>query len=339
LPKMRLLFLCRAGTEIGFGHLIRSRTLAETASTLHTVQMIVIGNDSVKSLLKNQPYSLQIVNTEDEVLKYVSGGYCAAIFDTMELTRGTVEAIQRISEICVSICPVFNQMEQMHLLFNRTKYILSEYLGLRLKKYLGIQYTLVQKACTKIPSDLFERNLEADRLNIAVSMGGGDAPNRTLRYLSHLRNCKTPFTFWIMLGEGYSHSFDDLVGALERDSVHEIVLAKTNASMWHILRNCSLAILPGGVTLYEAAYAGLPTATMFDSEDQQFLARELVEAGVSQSFGIVNEDGFAKMNDFLTRLNSSRSILKGMHSNALTLIDGMGGNRILQKIEEELSSR
>ena len=36
------------------------------------------------------------------------------------------------------------------------------------------------------------------------------------------------------------------------------ILAKTNRSMWRVLGNCSLAILAGGVTSYEAAFAGCP---------------------------------------------------------------------------------
>ena len=66
--------------------------------------------------------------------------------------------------------------------------------------------------------------------------------------------------------EGYNHSYQSLVDVINRNNRHEIILAKTNRSMWEILSNCNVAILAGGLMLVESIYAGLPSINIFEKE-------------------------------------------------------------------------
>ena len=131
-----------------------------------------------------------------------------------------------------------------------------------------------------------------------------------------------------MLGEGYRHSYDDLINEIKRDSSHEIILAKTNKSMWQILHNCVLSIVPGGITSYEAAYAGLPTITMLENEEQLYLIQELLERNTSIYIGKMSHDNMIKLNDVITELHNNRYQLLQMHLNTKKIIDGKGAGRI-----------
>ena len=104
-----------------------------------------------------------------------------------------------------------------------------------------------------------------------------DPDNITLELLKHLKNLKEPAVFWVLLGESYHHRYNELIDIIRKDTIHEIILAKTNKSMWHILRNTSMAILTGGLTSYEAAYAGLPAINYFKEQSRSFLTKELEE--------------------------------------------------------------
>ena len=96
-------------------------------------------------------------------------------------------------------------------------------------------------------------------------MGGGDAANRTLAIINQLKLVKAKCTIWAMLGEGYKHSLDEIIEAIESDSQHEIILAKNNRSMWQLLGNCSFIITTSGIKSYEDVYVGIPSIKFYEN--------------------------------------------------------------------------
>jgi spore coat polysaccharide biosynthesis predicted glycosyltransferase SpsG len=170
-------------------------------------------------------------------------------------------------------------------------------------------------------------------------MGGGDATNKTLAVLTSLKKCKVPATFWVMIGEGYRYSFDKLVDEIRGDTFHEIILAKTNQSMWQILKNCVLGILPGGITTYEAVYAGLPTINFFESENQQFLIDELVMHNAVFNMGVYSEEKLTEVSTLIETLYYNKKKLLQMHVSTKSLIDGRGSLRIFQILLSLIQSR
>ncbi len=320
------------------GHLIRSRTFAQAIVKERAdleIEYIAIGDNLVSSLLQNLAVPVSYYSTEKEVK--ISGNYDLAFFDTIHLNDDLFLKIKESSALCISLSPIFDHMPKVDILFNRTRYILPEYEALSIHKYLGLEYTLIQSNCTKINPLLYQANLDRVNFPIALSMGGGDAPNKTLRFLKSLKKCKIPATFWVMLGEGYGHSYDELIQEIKKDSTHEIILAKTNQSMWHILSNCVLAILPGGITSYEAIYAGLPTINIVDNPMSYFLLQEPEERKACFYGGILNDETLDKLNTTIESLYEDRSQLLSIHQAAQNLIDDRAGIRILKICQTHLA--
>lgn len=334
---MKIIFICRASTDIGLGHLSRSRTLAEVASRHHDVSFLVIGSEIARRLLSGSPFPFHVMADERSIPQYVTDRFDAIIFDMMHIETQWLGYLSSKSSLLVSISPIFNQMAGMDLFFSRTRYGIKNYDLATEKQFRGLKYTIVQSACSAIDGRLFKANLKLGSLPIAISMGGGDAANKTLLFLQALRQCRVPATFWVLIGEGYTHSLDLLISAIDRDKNHEIILAKTNVSMWHILNNCVLAILSGGVTTYEAAYAGLPTINMFESDDQFFLIKELIEAGVSINAGIISDKNLTRLDKLIEELYEDRGKLLEMHRKSRHLIDGKGSERIIRIIEKKFA--
>lgn len=333
---MKILFICKGSTEIGLGHLIRSRTFAEVASKKHEVAFLVIGSEVTRKLLNGLPFGIKIISNENDIPKYVKEVFDVIVFDMMCLDEQWVLYLKNRAFMCVSISPIFNQMNKMDMLFSRTKYGSNEDDLTGVTKHLGLEYTVIQKDCVRINSHIFRYNLTRKNFPVAICMGGGDAANKTLLFLQSLKECDVPATFWVLIGEGYNHSLDLLINTGNRDKNHEIILAKTNISMWHILNNCVLAILLGGVTTYEAAYAGLPTINMFDSEEQSFLVKELVEAGVGIYAGSVSEENLKKLNEQIEYLYNNKEKILEMHLASRKLIDRKGSERMISIIEKQI---
>ncbi|MCB0651973.1 MAG: hypothetical protein KDC85_11915 [Saprospiraceae bacterium] len=338
---MRILFVCKASTSIGLGHLIRSRSLANQFLELNPhldIDFKVVGEALVSRLLTQVTYPVDIVRQEEEV--ELKETYELCFFDMMEGSDAFFKRLKNNALLTISLSPIFNQMAKVDILFNRTKYHNLQPEEMPGKIYAGLKYTIIQEDCKKIRTSIYEDNLDLDQFPVAISMGGGDAANKTLAFLRSLRNCKVPATFWVMLGEGYQHSYDDLIKVLKKDSDHEIILAKTNRSMWQILRNCILAILPGGITTYEAAYAGLPTINLLQDPSKQYLIQELIDHKVCVYKGDINEEeSLALVNKSIENVYYERRELMEMHLNTKNLVGRNSAKLIWDLCREGLEEK
>jgi len=332
---MRIIFICKGSSRIGLGHVIRSVSLANEASTKHLVEYIAIGDETIRFILKRLSFPSKLIAEENMLTKLIKGTYDVVIFDLLTLNRKSFNLIKSRTRTMVSLSPIFNYMKDIDILFNRTKYVPDDYKTFDIKIYAGLEYTIIQENCVKVRTPIFKSTLARTELPIALCMGGGDAGNKTLAFLKHLTKCDVPVTFWVLLGEGYKHSYDQLVHTIEAEKNHEVILAKTNQSMWHILNNCAAIILPGGITTYEATFAGIPTINTFVQESQYFLVRELVEKKVMINAGLIHHKNLEGLCDIIKNINNNREKLLRMHINTKNVIDGNGSKRILAMIEEE----
>lgn len=326
---------CKASSNIGLGHLIRSYSFAtqivESQKGI-SINYFLIGDVTLAKLITNSKISLFCFEYEQAITGYIKNAE-VSIIDMIEIEETIIKAIKQYSSKIALLSPVFNHLELIDMYFGRTKYLNfnpSDYPSL--KVFAGLEYAIIQKNCAPINSGIYEENLKSQNFPIAISMGGGDAQNKTLEVLKALKKCKANATFWVMVGEGYKHSFNDLIDEVRGDTSHEIILAKTNRSMWNVLKNCVLCILPGGITSFEAAYAGLPTLNFFEQETQQFLLRELVENNAAHDFGIYSPQTLDNIAAYIDKVYVSKKELLQMHVSTKYLIDGNGTNRIYKTL-------
>jgi spore coat polysaccharide biosynthesis predicted glycosyltransferase SpsG len=332
---MILNVFCKASVRIGLGHLIRSYSFASQVIEKHPDIEIVyylIGDISFAKLIDNPKISLCCIENEKEVLTYLQPSAISFI-DMVEIDVSLLDRIKQKTKITVALSPVFNHFGLIDFYFGRTKYLSFHQTDFpNLKIYAGLEYAIIQKNCTPISSGIYEENLKSKSFPVAISMGGGDAQNKTLEVLRALKSCNVNATFWVMVGEGYKHSFNELIDEVRSDTAHEIILAKTNRSMWNILKNCVLCILPGGITSFEAAYAGLPTLNFFEQESQRFLLQELVEHKAAIDFGLYSGKTLETISEYIEKVYASKKELLQMHINTKFLIDGEGANRIFNTL-------
>ncbi len=333
---MKVLFICKASTEIGFGHLIRSKTVAKTfikeGGSGVEVDFILIGKTELSNLFSDYTGPYNVVNTENEInLEGIKYDFC--FIDLLYLNKSTFDTLKNNCNKLVSLSPVFNYLSDVDILFHRTSNINSDS-DLPPKVYSGLEYTVIQENCFKIGAGDYESNLNNNNIPIAISMGGGDAANKTLSIIKALRGCDVPVTFWVTLGEGYGHSYDALIKEIKGHTKHEIILARTNKSMWKILNNCSLAILLSGITAYEAVFAGLPSLIFYENNKQLELVNEIFKKKAAIDFGFFDESNLMKLKSFIEHIYNNRRQLFDMHLNTKELIAKDGSLAILETIKK-----
>lgn len=313
---------------------MRSKALASSFISANVaVDFIVIGPCGLRGLVEAEITACYFGETEEIVITHlVKNKYKSVVLDLLELEENTFQEIKNRSKKVFSISPIFNYNLQVDAVFSRTKYpierktVPKNFIG-------GFEYTILSGKISRQRKNIFAKNLQKESIHIGIAMGGGDAPNRTLAIINELRNVESKCVIWAMLGEGYKHSLDAIIEAIEADSDHEVILAKNNRSMWQLLSNCSVLITTSGITSYEAVYVGIPTITFYENENQYFLIKELIEKKLAINGGIFKNNSVKKLSGIIDRLLKNRIILLDMHLASKKLIGKKAGNRILKKME------
>ena len=333
--RLKVMFLCRASTKDGFGHLFRCHSLIESVPETIDSYLVVLGSpnqlftsDKLSSPERVINRDVDFITVANEIKPDV------LIFDLNELDE---EIFSTLTEGRFTVClsPLFEHISRVSQVFNRTAYLSGEIPGPQI--YAGLDYTITSYNCQPITGSVYRDHLYEPQLSVGISMGGGDAPNNTLELLKSLRDFPDDAIFWIFLGVGYSHSYDLLVEESYGNQRHEVVLVKTNQTMWRVLKNCHLVILSGGVTSYDAVYAGLPAINLLHSAEHFFLFKELMEQGVCFCPGVFGLETLKMLPGLLSDINKNRDQLWKMHQDSQTLIDGRGSHRVWQRILEGVS--
>lgn len=272
-----ILFICKASINDGLGHLIRTLTVADHFHEHHSnipLSLILVSQLNLSYELSKRSYNIEQVANDGEIS--IHGHYQRIVLDSLGIDTELIQKLKKQTNKLISISPIFNQMNLCDMLITRTRYTTDNYsTSLTIKG--GLQYSIIRSDCERITSEKYTHNLNRPSCNIAISMGGTDPSNMTLQYLKALTQLDEDLVFWVLLGEGYEHNYKELADMIKSSSKHEIILARTNRNMWQILSNCSLAVLKGGLTSYEAVYAGLPAINVFNDENRAFLVKELEE--------------------------------------------------------------
>ena len=309
---------------------MRARSIAFEAVKLAVVKLVVIGDEYVDALLFGRKLDYHIVSNIKETINIIDS-FCPdiVIFDLLDFPEIDFNKLHK-KFMTVSVSPIFNCLEKTNLVFHRTRSTSPDWKSIQFEGELrcDLKYAVVREQCIKINTNDYEKNLEDNPLAVAISMGGTDANNKTLKLLEILKDIPCPILFWVLLGEGYNHSYEVLVDCVKKDTVHEIILAKTNDSMWRVLNGCAVAILAGGTITYEAAFAGIPSINIFEMQQQVFLIEELVKRGACISTGKTLDESGEVLIDKLTKFDRNRKELHEMHLNCKGLIDGEGAKRI-----------
>lgn len=334
-PLLRVLFVCRGSRQDGLGHVMRARTVAQEMGRRDSIQIAVVGEEWVDSLLDGRGLNYSILSDcagAMEVFREYRPHI--VVFDLLEFPSDMVGEIKR-SAMTASLSPIFNGLGQVDIVFHRTKYHGGDWIfdsvGPQLR--CGLQYTVLRRNCVKISDEQYQQTLNQNQLSVAICMGGSDSENKTLRLLQDFRSLPSKLLLWVLLGEGYAHSYANLADCIKSDYPHEVILARTTDSMWQVLRHCALTVLAGGTITYEAAHAGLPSINVFETGDHTFLVNELVEKGVCLSAGYPFEDSLSVVKTNVVHLEKSRHELMSMHKRAEGLIDVGGTRRIAEEID------
>lgn len=330
---MRFAIACRGSVAEGLGHLFRAYSFARIAQAQHDIDVFVLADPGFAQIFSDISADVRFVADETELAQAVARSTAdAVVLDMLDIGDDAFNAIRKTSAVVATISPIFRLAEATDLYFTRGKPPVS-LRGPRI--FAGLDYAILNHFCKPIPDEQYEYALSSPALPLMVSFGGADADNHTRLVLETLRDVESPLLIWLMLGDGYLHSHDDLVEAIRATSHHEIILARTNRSMWQVARNCALAIVTSGMSTLEAIFAGLPVISIKRSAESA-MAIETDYDSLILPGGDFNDGSYRSIKDIVSALILDRSRLVKMRRNQQNLIDGLGGVRVVDAIERHV---
>lgn len=330
---MKIVLIATGGEDLGYGHIMRSLTFYKNAPDNTTIIFCPFVKERDRRLFpKNENIIFPL--TYIDLIQYVNKFEPDIIvWDTVDFDENSFFELRKYYKKHISISPVFKYMKYIDIVFSRNPNQLKEKF---VTYFLGMEYAIFNENCFFITDEVYIKNLSKKNLVVGISMGGGDAPNNTQKVLEALAGINLQMTIWVLLGEGYNHSYQNLVDTINRSSEHEIILAKTNRSMWEILSNCNVAILAGGLMLIESVYAGLPSINLFENSIHEITAGSILfDANAAKSVGNIHDSlSLNRMNDLLITMDDKKSLLLDMRENCKGMIDKNASKRIYNILTE-----
>lgn len=321
-------FVARASLRDGLGHLVRTLSVAKEVMRDRPVKLFLVGDGVGQHLVAESGVPWTACESDAGAAENVTR--CRAdvcVFDTLDFEDSAFSAAAERA-VTVSLSPVFTRMEGCDHLVHRTERNDPAWAGFaRMPEvHKGLGYAILPPNLKAIPTRIFHEQAAEARLAVAVSMGGADASNRTLRLLEMLGGAASDLVLYVALGDAYTHSYEQLLGCANSNR-QEIILLKSNESMWRVLRNASLLVCAGGLTTYEAVHVGMPAINVLQRPEWAYLFEELTERGACLTVkpGPLGLDEAARL---VIELSKDRQRLLAMHHAAKNIIPKGGAKRV-----------
>lgn len=335
MGKVRLVMLCRGSAKEGLGHLYRTKGFALAALAAgHDVTVLALSTPDLAAIFQGVACRVSILAQDTDLPACIAAEQPdVLIFDLVHLPHDIFTACRPQARLTASISPIFNNMSCVDLLFTRAR---TPVVSSGPQVFSGLDYALFNPHCRRISTAQYENSLRADMFPIAICIGGGDIDNLTKQALRAVMETEVPCCIWTLLGDAYPHSYDDLVSDLRGWTRHEIILARTNRSMWNILGNCALGILSSGLATLEAIYAGLPTIMVRRQHDR---ANELsLDYKDRLLDGGAFEDGsYRRLPRLIEDLSRDHGQLRSLRRQQMDMVDDGAASRILDIITLRLA--
>jgi len=190
---------------------------------------------------------------------------------------------------------------------------------------LGTRYVLLRREFRQLE----KRNREIPRRcrSILVSMGGADPYNLTLKILNALDVIEGKISINIILGPTNPNwqSVLDFAQVSHRN----ITVIEAPDKMAELMCQADLAVTTGGSTTWELCYLGVPSLQIIVAKNQEAIACELADKGVTVNLGwhdAVTETDIAVA---AQKLIADADKRRSMSVRGQSIVDGKGAERVV----------
>ena len=260
----KLLFRCDGSPELGFGHINRSLTIAQWMRGKFDIAIVAKKHKSISGLRRKTGYKIHYLDEnikEKEIPAQVSEIVRewqpkVVINDVKDTTQTYMQSIQDIKVKTVNFDDLGPGGEMADVLIDANR-------RENKKKFFGPNYVVLH-------SDYVKENKKAKKphkivRNLAISIGGGDPNGYTEKLLDCLEERDKHFNTVVVLGPTFENGRKLKEKFKYHDRVHFLEKLDTLVKP---LSWADIAIVNGGITMFESVAVGTPTLVLSQNEDE-----------------------------------------------------------------------
>ncbi|HEX4459666.1 MAG TPA: UDP-2,4-diacetamido-2,4,6-trideoxy-beta-L-altropyranose hydrolase [Polyangia bacterium] len=311
--KFALRTIC--STDVGFGHLRRSLTLAdELKATGHAPTFWLAGDargfEAVAAAGHTAEPADAALATADRSSIVIVDDY-AIDGPWLSALRPRVAALALIDDLC-------NRPTDVDLVLNSA--VDADELPYHddARLLLGPRYALLRRSFRKLPP----RQTTPDVRRVLVTLGGADPGALTPAVVATVRRVLPDVAVDVVIGPLFAEGA--ALDALAGDA--KVTLHRAPGDLAPLMKAADLAVSGGGQTSYELAAVGLPSLALVLAENQR---RSLQALAAVPTLVATDEAG---LGDALAQLATDRGRRQSLTDAGQRLVDGQGVSRVAEEL-------
>lgn len=358
---MNIVFRADSSIEIGVGHVMRCLSLADALTKLHFNVTFICRKlqGNINSLILERKYKLYELPFDGSAFQNSNNLYANWLGTTWEQdaedTKSVVESIKpdflivdhysldakwetQLKAFCRKLIVIDDLANRKHV----CDVIIDQTYGREVDEYypyieksclclLGAKYAILRPEFSELRRHSLERRRLTNYDKVFVSLGGIDKNNITGEVLEALACCSLPASKEVTVVLGSQAPHQKTVMKLIEDLPYQARLLVGVTNIAEIMANSDLAIGAAGSSAWERCCLGLPTLMIVIADNQKTVASRLAANGAA----ILLEQ---PIKEFLISFFSEDNLehLENVSAKSAQLIDGLGCERIIDKIEVKL---
>lgn len=322
-----------AGGKVGFGHVVRSLSLARFIRTHHGIVSVFYSNPypGLAGICRQNGFECIFNNalSEKEFLFRIADDAPGSVLFIDHLFPYDGEVVQKLRDR-LKIVMFHNECEGMYeceyAVFPSAH--LSEevvldprWSGARAKLLYGPEYVIINESVVASVNQRTDAELHP---YVAITTGASDPEGILTRTLGWINESEIDVPVRALCGFDYCHRSE--LESMRPKLKPSIVISEFDHKD---LFSARLAISAFGVTTYELIYANIPVITIGGSQ-KSAVGGEILEAryGCSHHLGLFREATKDQLVSAIRLLWNSREAMASMRRNQRGLIDGKGLERL-----------
>ena len=332
MQEKKIVFRCKGGHHIGWGHIMRCLSLARWLKGKYKVYFVINQDAKVCEFIREKGFPVFEVSErrndkkfEEKIINTVlSLEPHLVVNDIRNTSQEYMQALKMRNIKIINFDDTSNNVKMANVFIDANK---KEKVG----KCFGPSFILLSSIYSKIAQK--KRKIYKKVRTILISLGGSDPNNLTEKTLRSFEwKITGPIRIQVVVGPSFQHK-----ERLEKwKRLDNISFIQGHDDLSPLLLNTDIAVVNGGITMFESLCLGTPTVVVAQNKHQAKNARRMERRGVIVNLGEGIKISDKKIARKVIALMGSFSTREKLSLKAKKEIDGKGIFRILEQIELSL---
>lgn len=333
-------FRVDGNADMGMGHVMRCLSLASQVRRKITPRIYFIMRDfdaAVERVIEDGYTALTLprkLNRDEEVRRLreqvEKKGISVLMVDTLDADADLVGPLRAKGVKVGVIDDLGGKKFGANLLVNGS--LVEEFTryppGAAGKILLGPQYMIVREDF--LLQSLREKRISKEARSVLVTLGGADFHRTVYSVTEAIEEMEGDFKIVVVLGKAFVDvgGFEKYVKAKR----HEYMVLHNVSSLAGIMYHADVAVVSGGMTLYELVCTRTPGVVICMDEKQAREAVEFEKRGAIVNAGLWREVTAAAIEGKLEQLMGDYKKRAQVYENCRDIMDGRGAARVIEEL-------